>query len=236
MTTFSALIADCREHIHDISASVHSADQLKQWVNDAIREMSIHFPRRLTVDLDTTTAQRKYDLPGNVLAILSCEYPADQNPPIYVQTREHTHPQFWTQDGFYCLVKRMDAYLADDPPTEGYGEPPQIWVSRSPLSNFETIRLEYLTEHDSLSGDNDICSVLPRHEHLIHLFVRWKAISELAVAQDMDPDATEALSGTFEINAARAEKSYRDALKAAQQAESDSGQAHLWMDKFDRIY
>jgi hypothetical protein len=91
-------------------------------------------------------------------------------------------------------------------------------------------------EHDLLSADADILSVLPRHEHLIHLFVRWKAWSELATTEGTDPDPTEALSATFEVNATRAERSYLQALKDAQQAESESGQAHLWMDKWDRIY
>lgn len=236
MTAFSALVTDCRELIGDTGATVFSADQLKQWVNDAIKQLSIYFPRRMTTDIDTTTDQRKYNIDVTTLAVLSCEYPADQDPPVYCQVREYTHPNFWTQDGFYCLVKRMDAYLAPDPPSEGYGEAPQIWVSRKPLSNEETIRLEYLTEHDTLSADADVCTVLPRHEHLIHLFVRWKAWSELATTEGMDPDPTELLNATFEVNAGRAEKAYREALRDAQKAESDSGQAHLWMDKWDRIY
>jgi len=36
---------------------------------------------------------------------------------------------------------RIDVYLADVAPVEGYGEPPLIWVSPKPLSNEETIRL-----------------------------------------------------------------------------------------------
>lgn len=236
MTTFSTLQTACRNLIGDTSKTTFTDDQVKQWINDAIAQLSIHFPRRLTYSIDTNKDQPKYNIPVTVLAILSCEYPANQNPPVYCQLREYTHPDFWQQDGYYCLVKRMDAYLAADPPVEGYGEAPQIWVSRKPLSNDEVIRLEYLTEHDLLSNANNVCTVLPRHEHLIHLFVRWKAWSELATTEGMDPHPTELLNATLEVNANRAERSYLEALKAAQQAESDSSQAHLWMDKWDRIY
>ncbi len=235
MTAFSALVLDCRELIGDTGASVFTADQVKQWVNDASKQKSILFPRRLTVDVSCTTNQLKYDLPEDVISILSAEYPAGEDPPIFLHLMEYTHPYFWTQTGHYCLVKRFDAYLADDPPTEGYGEPPQIWISEKPTTG-EDIRIEYLTEHDALSADADICTVLPRHEHLIHLFVRWKAWSELATTEGMDPDSTEPLTSAMEVNATRAEKSYLQALQNAQQAESESGQAHLWMDKWDRIY
>jgi len=235
MTAFSALVLDCRELIGDTGATVFTADQVKQWVNDAIKSLSIYFPRRLTTDVACTTAQRKYDIAQAIVSILSVEYPAGEDPPEYLKYREHTHPSFWSNDGYYCFIKRMDAYLADDPPTEGYGEPSQIWISTKPTTG-QKIRLEYTSEHKLLSADTDILSVLPRHEHLIHLFVRWKAWSELATTEGMDPDPTEALSATLETNAGKAERSYLQALKDAQQAESESGQAHLWMDKWDRIY
>jgi len=222
MTAFSALVTDCRELIGDTGASVFTADQVKQWVNDAIKQMSIFFPRRLTIDINCTTAQRKYDIAEATVSIISAEYPAGGDPPEYLQLREYTHPDFWIKDGYYCLVKRMDAYLAPAAPIEGYGVPSQIWISTKPTTG-EKIRLEYTAEHDLLSADADVLSVLPRHEHLIHLFVRWKAWSELATTEGMDPDSTEPLTSAMEVNATRAEKSYLQALQNAQQAESESG-------------
>lgn len=236
MTTLSTLRIACRNLIGDTSSTVFTDTQLNLWINSAIQQLSIHFPRRLEYDIDTLLDSRIYELPENVISILSAQYNADDPSGVYyLKYREPTHPDFWTQDGYYCLVKRFDAYLADDAPVEGYGEPPELWISTKPATA-ETVRLEYFCEHAALSDDDDILTVLPRHEHLIHLFVRWKAWSELATTEGMDPDPTEALSATLEINAGRAEKSYLQALKDAQQSESETGQAHLYMDKWDRIY
>ena len=147
MTAFSALVLDCRELIGDTGATVFTADQVKQWVNDAIKQMSIFFPRRLTVDIYCTTGQRKYDIAQATVSVLSVEYPANQTPPVYMQLREYTHPDFWIKDGYYSFVKRMDAYLAAEAPAEGYGVPSQIWISTTPTTG-QTIRLEYTAEHD----------------------------------------------------------------------------------------
>jgi hypothetical protein len=241
MTTLSTLINDCLGLIGDTAKAVFTEAQIEEWINESIEQLSMYFPRRLKEEISTTNDDRKYMLATEtgvshqVVSVLTVEYPADEDPPVYLQYREYTHPKFWIEDGFYCVVKRFDAFMPDDAPAEGYGSPSEIWISTKPKTG-ETIRLECYVEHDALSEHGDILTVLPRHEHLINLFVRWKAWSELATSEGMDPDPVQALTATMEVNVGKAERSYLDALKQAQQAESDTGQAHLFMDKWDRIY
>jgi len=52
----------------------------------------------------------------------------------------------------------------------------------------------------------------------------------------MNPSPLTTLAFTVEINAARAEKSYRNALQSSQQSENESGQIGWKMDRFDGGY
>jgi hypothetical protein len=241
MTTLGALKVACLGLIGDPSNTVFSVAQVEEWINESVDQLSMYFPRRITEEISTSLNVRKYPLStdvgiiNQVVSVLTVEYPADEDPPIYLKYREYTHPKFWIESGYYSFVKRFDAFAPDEAPAEGYGYPPEIWISQNPQSG-QTIRLECYVEHDTLEEDGDLLTILPRYEHLIHLFVRWKAWSELATSEGMDPDPVEALTATMEINVGKAERSYLDALKQAQQSESDTGQAHLFMDKWDRIY
>ena len=78
MTTFSSLLTDCRDLIGDSGSAVFTDQQVELWINNAIQQLSIFFPRRMTMDIDTVTAQRKYDIDAEIVSILSCEYPAGQ--------------------------------------------------------------------------------------------------------------------------------------------------------------
>jgi hypothetical protein len=117
----------------------------------------------------------------------------------------------------------MDVYLAEDAPAEGYVEAPKIRVSRKALSNYGTNHLDHLCEHDLLSADAGILSILHNHRYPIHQFVRWKAWSDLF--------SSEAHCATMELIAGCAESSYHQSLQDNQKAECDSGQSYLWMDK-----
>lgn len=227
MTTFAQLETDCRELIGDTGSTVFTANQVQQWINDAIRDISLHFPLRKTYDINTAANDREYDLTTEFIGIISVEYPQGEDPPEYLLRRSYTHPLFWLQDGYYDFIPRRDATSTNKP---------EIWISTKPAAD-ETIRIEYMCEHTALSAPTDVLTILPRHEHLIHLFVRWKAWQELATSEGMDPDPIKLLAATQEVNATRAERQYREGLRIANKAENESARASGWqMDKFDRTY
>ena len=113
--------------------------------------------------------------------------------------------------------------------------PPQLYISEKPDTG-ESIDVIYYGEHNELSGDSDVTTILERHEHLIPLFVRWKCWGELALTEGADPDPIKLLSATHEVNAGRAERAFRQALNDIITTETDTALVHIQLDKFDKIY
>lgn len=224
-TTRQSLRSLIRRRLGDSASPTHWSDlQINQWINDAIAEHSIHFPRKLNVTIACSDDDRAYDLPFNFLGAVSVEYPKGEDPPQYLYRSENTRPNFWQVDGYYDIVRRDDS-----------GDVDEIWISENPTAG-EEIEIIYLAEHAFLDDDSDECSVLDRHLELIVLFVRWTAYQELASSESSDPDPTSLQSGTLELNAFRAERAYRSMLKRISAAESESAAATWSMDRFDRVY
>lgn len=227
--TQGTLISKCRNLIGDTNEAdyVFSADQVKEWINFAIRDISKHFPRTIQYDISTTADVREYDLETNIISVISVEYPQGEDPPQFLLRRSRTHPSFWIEDGFYDVFIRHD---------QDSTYPPQLIISTKPADS-ETIRLEYKGEHNQLSASGDETTLLDRFTPLIPLFVRWKAWQELASSEGMDPDPIKLLSATQEVNAYRAERAYYEALRQALKAETESAVVAGWaMDKHDRVY
>ena len=131
MTAFSALVLDCRELIGDTGATVFTADQVKQWVNDAIKQMSIFFPRRLTVDIACTTAQRKYDIAQAIVSVLSVRVSGRPEPPGLLPASRIHSPRFL--DSKMVITAWSNAWmpiLLLMPLLKAMAIPSQIWVSR----------------------------------------------------------------------------------------------------------
>ncbi|MEA3438859.1 MAG: hypothetical protein U9R58_01095 [Chloroflexota bacterium] len=225
MTTRSDLRNLCRRRLGDTAAPYAFSDlQINQWINDAIAEYSIHFPRTLNTTITCSAGDRIYELPSNFRASISVEYPAGEDPPEYLKRRSYLHDGFWDQAGFYDVMMRFDE-----------SDSAELWISKNPAAS-ETIAVCYLGDHPSLDDDTDTCTVLDRHLELIVLFVRWTSYQELASTESADPDPTSLSMGTLELNAYRAKREYRTKLADWKAAESDSASAHWRMDGWDRVY
>jgi hypothetical protein len=185
----------------------------------------MNFPRQLTETIACSDDDRKYDMPYDTQTIVSVEYPKGEDPPEYLKRRAYTHPDFWQVDGYYDFVRRDDAT-----------DQPELWISEKP-STGESIDVEYLGPHAWLDDDTDECTVPERHLELLVLFVRWKASEEVASEEGANPDPSNLLSSTLEVNAYRAERAYRKELDRLQAAESETAITGPWqMDKYDRTY
>ena len=71
---------------------------------------------------------------------------------------------------------------------------------------------------------------------MIVLFVRMAAFQELATTESADPNPESIISGTLELNAFRAERSYRKQLDEFKKSESESVKAKWSLDGYDRVY
>jgi hypothetical protein len=107
-------------------------------------------------------------------------YPACEDPPIYLLRRSYTHPKFWSEAGYYDIVRS-----SDDTSTN----PNQIYISTKPAAD-ETITVKYHATHNALLSSSDVCTLQTHLIHLVGLFVRWKCWQEIATKEGIDPDQT----------------------------------------------
>ena len=216
----------CRRRLGDLTVPFQFSDeQLNQWINDAIADYSLHFPRVQSTSIACVADDRMYDLPSNCLAILSLEYPTGEDPPEYLYQREYTHPDFWQEDGYYAFIQ-----------TSQDNDYPELWISEKPSSG-ETITVIYHATHDFLDDDDSDLNTVPEsHLELVILFVRWAAFQSLSSVENASPDNRTSTSSTLELNASRAEGVYRKMLQEIKEAGSTSAAANWRMDRYDRIY
>lgn len=225
MTTRQEIRNLVRRRLGDDAAPFQWSDlQINQWINDAIAEYSIHFPRRIETTLSCSVGMSIYDLPAGFRAAYSVEYPVGEDPPRYLDLRNHLSPGFNRADSFYNILRRLDE-----------SSPDELILSASPEAS-ECICVSYLADHAYLDDDSDTCTILDRHLELLVMFVRWAAYQELATTESADPDPTNLALGTLELNAYRAKREYRLKLEQWQAAEAESGMVSWQMDRWDRVY
>lgn len=228
--SLALLVQNLRDFLGDTKQTPTFTDaQLTLFINQGIKELSIHFPRAVAYDINTIAGQRVYDMAATHLAVLSVQYDRDNQPaPLFMKRRAYTHARFFCEDGYYDFVKPMDAAVTN---------PPKLYISTKPAAANLVIATRVTAEHNPLAQQGDQCTIPERALPVLFQFVRWQAWQELAVNEGMYPGPLATLSYSQEMNAGRAERAYRASLKEVQRAESDSAIAN-WgaIDKHDRAY
>ncbi len=228
--TLSAIRSNCRQRLGDTNplAYTFSDDQIDLWINEAIADYSLHFPRKKTLAISLAPGTFFYDLPLDLHGVLTIQYtrfgssfPAD--PPEYFVHRSHKHPDFWQEDGYYDIWKRQEE-----------GEPSLLILSRNPTSADDVIAFDYHGDHDVLSADTDACSVPARHTHLLVQYVRWSALQQLSMKASISPDPANPLMDLLDQSAERCLQAYHALLEQAKDGES--GGSEWKMDKWERRY
>ena len=226
MTTMNAFIDRVENAINDASNNTFSTAVIEEWVDDSIREYSMHFPRRREKDITTSADDRQYSLPVDLQDVLSIEYPKGEDPPEFLKRRPRTHPDFWVIDGYYDWQRHVD-----------HEDFPQLYISTKPSAG-ETIHVWYLGDHDTaVPGVGDL-TVPDRHLQVLVNYCVWRAIRYLEAAEEQTPTNTNSLlMAQLAQNAFRAERAYYNSLRRAiAGADGRSATASWQMDRFDRIY
>ncbi len=224
MTTLAEVVTSARQVLNDAGSTDFTDDMIEDWIAQGIRDLNHHFPRRLTDTLTTTAGTHEYDVEISYIAVLSVEYPTGEDPKQFLKHRAYTEQGFWTSEDYYDFIRRFDQLSAN---------PPQLIISASPPAG-ETITIEVVAEHDIAASP---LTILDRHIPIILEYVKWQAWEALAALEGKDPTLTHASADKYKMSAVRAERLYRNALKAAKDAESDSGIVGTWeMDRWGRVY
>ncbi len=227
-TQFASLadLADMAQNaIADAAAGTWPQATVEQWCLDAIREYSVRFPRTCTSTIDCTAADHTYDLPNDFLDVISVEYPAGQDPPVYLKRLSRRNPAFWGRAGFY------------DVEHTGQGNVEATLFISDEVTTGQDIAVTYTAPHDLTIEDTGTVTVPPQHYHILILFVVWKAQVERLMNQVASPDSTMGILNSLQNAAKKAEFAYTYALEALEEHISPGGWTGPWLvDVYDPIY
>jgi hypothetical protein len=237
MTLLSAIADRAQVVLGDSAAGTWSQAVVEGWIKEAIRDYSQHFKRTKTVSTVLTsgdTGVHSFDLPGDFRDMVEVEYPADEDPPVYLKRLSRKSARFWARAGFYDVEITADADY--DIIGDAFENPATFWISDE-VEEGETLRWIYTANHDATISSSAHITVPEEHEHLLVKFVYWQAIAERLATEAQNPDTTIRMLQQFKLASQAAENAYRSALADAKKALSGGGYTGPWKsDIHDPIY
>lgn len=220
-TTLQNLVDQLQSVLSDSAAAVWSEATLRGWLNDAIRDYSIHFRRQRTTTITTAANDREYDLPSDFVAVLSVEYPAGEAVPVYLQKRPFTSADFWDNSGYFDIVGRGDDQNASE-----------VWISEKPAAD-QSIVVEYEAWHDWNLSASSYVTVPAVHHHILIAYGTWQASLNLQMAEQQSPTSNSSLlMSQFAQNSNMLRRQYLEALARAGKAQSGQGGVVDWGQSF----
>lgn len=215
--TLQNLVDRAQSVLSDAAAAVWSEAVLKEWLNDAVRDYSVHFKRQRTATITTIADDRAYDLPSDFVAVISVEYPTGESVPEYLVKRPFTHGDFWGNSGYFDIVRRGDAQNDSE-----------IWISEKP-SNGQTITVEYEAWHDWALTASSYVTVPAVHHHVLIAYAVWQSSLNLQMAEQQSPTSNSSLlMSQHAQNSNLLRRQYLEALARAGKAESGQGGVVSW--------
>ena len=229
--SFSDLFTRCEISLNDETSATWDTEMIANWINDAIRDYSQHFPRIRTQTISCAAGDQEYDLNADFLAVLSVEYPVGEDPRVFLSRLAFQHPDLQSGVFWYDIVSRLD----DTNQSE-------LWISAEPAAG-ETISIEYHAHHalmDDPASPSGESSVPPTHQHLLVKYVLWQATLHLMFAEQQSPTSSSSLlMAQLSQNARRLESAYHTAVRQALYAADGCSQSTPWIatgDLHARIY
>jgi hypothetical protein len=239
MTTLTQMIADLRNHLGDTLAAPQQSwpdAQLQLWIQKAIADYSVYFPRRMDETLEAIEDQFEFELADNFHAIISLEYQpggVSTDPPTYYKRANYTDPSFWSTEGVYDVKEIDDS-------TSGSAYKPSVLIIHPPAASAaDTYLSEYLGDHYIPTSGAGTITVPDRHIPILYQYVRWQAIGELSTGVKRITVLSGG-GGTIqnpysEIDLFRAYQNYQKMILTAKKADSESVVVHWEMDKWGRV-
>jgi hypothetical protein len=233
MADLSDIADRAQNAINDAGASTWPQAIIEEWVTEAIRDYNSYFRHTVTQNVVMASTGRTVDLSQNTREVLSVEYPRDEDPPQYYPRMNRYHPDFYKNDTNF-----------DFEPVNEWGESVLLEAGTDPhlifsadIDESETIRVVSRNIHETNLLSGTLVTVPDEHQHLLILFVVWKAHSERTITEAQNPDTSIRLINQMKQAAMMAEQDYRRAIKLAQHNAAEGGWTVPWAaDGYDRIY
>ena len=230
-----ALLSDVADRaqnaINDAGVGTWSQAVIEEWVTEAIRDYNNYFHRTLTISQSIASDASTLTLSRMVREILHVEYPAGNSPPTLLKRRSRYAADFYQRDDYFDFEP-----VGEYGVTEDGGVSPYLVFSNNPTVD-DTIVVLTRAIHEAELDSDELVTIPDEHQHLLVLFVLWKAHSERTITQAQDPDTSIRMIQQMKEAAKMAEADYRRAIELAQQTAGASGWTPPWqMDSHDRIY
>ncbi len=183
-TTWQQLVDRTQIQIGDSGAAVWTEAVVIDWLKDAIRDYSLHFPRRVAY-LFTANTSTEYsdDLDPGTREIITVEHPTGESPPRYLKQLAHTHPDFYNGDYYDYTHLGTEA----DPLAS-------VWLWLSNPQDGEDVEVWALADQATsytVLGDN--IGIPEKHQPILMQFVYWKATLELLAQEQQAPTSNSSL-------------------------------------------
>ncbi len=217
MTTRKDINDLCRRRLGDQFSPNEFTDlQINQWINDAIADYSIYFPRQIAISISTQAGTCLYPLENiaGLRSVLSVSYPSLEGECTYLTRRsERDRRGFYgrpvydlkpDQTGHWVLVLGLT-------PPEG-----------------ETISMLVEADHLYLASDPDETTVPDLHLELLVLFVRAAAMQEQLAQMSAQNEPSSLLLSTLGANANRALNEYQQKKREFLAGMSAGGMIQVW--------
>jgi hypothetical protein len=225
LTTLTEITDRAENALDDSGNTYWTAALIKEWIAEAIRDYSIHFPRYATTTISAAfkVDDHTYTMPSDFLDAVQVEFPAGSDPKEFLTRLSETHPDFYNCDDYYD-VRPWDQ-----------DSQPELVIGATIGSRSVTAR--YTVRHDETIGDSDDLTIPAHHEHLLILFVLWKAHQHRISKELQGPDTTIQLLNQFKAAAWEARDAYHQAVRKLEKRQLASGYTGPWRsDEHDRIY
>lgn len=192
--TLQELIDQCQNVLADAAGVVWSEAKINEWIVQAIREYSRHFPRRMNVTISATPGagghyNTAYALPTDFLECLAVEFPKDENPPIWLKRRSEEDADFGA--GYYDIRRSGDSQSAS-----------YVVLGEEPGAGDE-LKVVYLGLHDITLAVGDPVTVPDEDIELLVAFVKMRAFEERLADEEKGSDPTSNLVTYLGANAER---------------------------------
>ncbi len=218
-------LADLRNSIrHTLTdATVFRDALITEFMRDGLREYSGNFAWQTSQKFDCEEGVREYDLVakiGYVMAILSVEYPAGQDPKRYL-----------------FAYDERGSLFASNPAYDVRGDPPKTLVLSVSPSAEEEIKVVYSTMHAYPANESTGLTVPDEHMEILRLYVIYRAMVALETDQNIDVSRRYQLANALGLSTQRAWRLYQSKVSEARRNQATASWLSRWkQDKNDRVY
>lgn len=215
-TTAADLLVFVRAALGDGGSAVWPDSELLGYLNEAVREYSVHVLRRGTATLTAVSGQREYALPHDLKFVVSVEYPAGRQPRNYIYPYRNMRRRRANSEG-YDVAVYADAT-----------KPPELLLGFDPQPGVGLL-VNYCLTHDMKLTASSVVTVPEEHHHVLLHYTLYAAARRLQQGEQAAPTSNSSLlMSQLASNTRRLELTYLNALNRVMAQQRGDSLMQVW--------